>query len=234
MCNTLRLTELDRTSFPEVRDLVLAAEKEAATTEPRQYPGYPLWPLLRLRPQRMASLQRTLVRRRSSPELGTVLPDRAALSRLLLFAHGITGEDHRGPVPSSGGLQALELYMVCFGGWLPAGLYHYQRLSHSMAQLADGSNREAWLDRVPSLTRITGGALLWVIVGDSQRLFHKYGTRSDRFLLLEAGHLMQNLCLLSAGLNLTTVPLGAFFESEITQEFSLPESDRVLYMGVCG
>ena len=182
----------------------------------------------------MASLQRTLVRRRSSPELGTVLPDRAALSRLLLFAHGITGEDHRGPVPSSGGLQALELYMVCFGGWLPAGLYHYQRLSHSMAQLADGSNREAWLDRVPSLTRITGGALLWVIVGDSQRLFHKYGTRSDRFLLLEAGHLMQNLCLLSAGLNLTTVPLGAFFESEITQEFSLPESDRVLYMGVCG
>jgi len=45
---------------------------------------------------------------------------------------------------------------------------------------------------------------------------------------------MQNLCLLSAGLNLTTVPLGAFFESEITQEFSLPESDRVLYMGVCG
>ena len=37
-----------------------------------------------------------------------------------------------------------------------------------------------------------------------------------RFLLLEAGHLMQNLCLMSASLGLTTVPLGGYFEADLS------------------
>jgi nitroreductase len=53
-------------------------------------------------------------------------------------------------------------------------------------------------------------------------------------LLLEAGHLMQNLCLLSQSLGLTTVPLGGFFERELARRLTLLESDEVLYAGVCG
>ncbi len=62
----------------------------------------------------------------------------------------------------------------------------------------------------------------------------KYGERAARFLLLEAGHLMQNLCLLSESVGSTTLPLGGFFEREIARAVPLPRSDAVLYVGAFG
>ncbi|HEU0108214.1 MAG TPA: nitroreductase family protein, partial [Vicinamibacteria bacterium] len=97
-----------------------------------------------------------------------------------------------------------------------------------------GADRRRWREFVPSLDLIEGGALLWVIVGDAARMERKYALRGFRFLLLEAGHLMQNLCLLSATLRLCTLPLGGFFEAEIARELQLPAGDTVLYAGACG
>ena len=62
----------------------------------------------------------------------------------------------------------------------------------------------------------------------------KYGDRGLRFLLLEAGHLMQNLCLASASLGLATTPLGGYFEADLAQRLTLPPTDEVLYLGLCG
>jgi SagB-type dehydrogenase family enzyme len=87
---------------------------------------------------------------------------------------------------------------------------------------------------VPSLDHVEGGAVLWVLVGDAARVTHKYGGRGYRFLLLEAGHLMQNLCLVSTSLGLATVPLGGYLERSITETLALPATDHVLYVGVCG
>jgi SagB-type dehydrogenase family enzyme len=230
-----RLSELDRTTFPEFRDGVLRAEQEGTTHEPRSYPGYPRWPLARLRPRLWPPLDRVLRARRSVRALGTALPSRRQLSRLLQFAHGVTATQDRGPVPSAGGLQALELYAVVFeASWLPAGLYHYDRAGHHLSQFAAGAERGRWLEMVPALHLVNGGSCLWVLVGDGARVEAKYGDRGYRFLLLEAGHLLQNLCLLSASVGLATVPLGGYFEVEVARAFVLPATDVVLYTGVCG
>ena len=150
-------------------------------------------------------------------------------------AHGITAESDRGPTPSAGGLQALELYVVHLSGsWLPPGLYHYDRRGHYLSQIGGHADRAAWEELVPSLRGLQGGALLWVLVGDVPRVAAKYGDRAGRFLLLEAGHLMQSLCLLSTSMRLCTVPLGGSFEREIARQFALPSTDSVLYIGACG
>lgn len=229
--------DLDATSFPEWRDGILAAEVAgtAAPGEPRTYPGYPRWPLARVQPRRFASLDRALAGRRSHRALGTDLPSRRVLSRILQAGHGITGPLSAGPIPSAGGFQALELYLVAFGpGWLPAGRYHYDRAGHHLSQVAPDADRADWVRRVTSLDLLEGGAVLWVIVGDEGRVGRKYGGRAGRFLLQEAGHLMQNLCLLSASLGLATVPLGGYFERAVARQFTLPPDDLVLYVGVCG
>jgi nitroreductase len=96
------------------------------------------------------------------------------------------------------------------------------------------ADRSVWQALIPSLTLVTGGAILWVIVGDGERVEAKYGSRGYRFLLLEAGHLMQNLCLLSASLELSTLPLGGFLEPDIARHLQLPKSDAVLYAGISG
>src|SRR5688500_15599882 len=131
----LRSLELDATTYPEWRDGILAAEAAgtALPGEPRTYPGYPRWPLDRVRPRRWVSLDRALADRRSQRELSPVLPPRRVLSRLLQTSHGITGPLSAGPVPSAGGFQALELYLVTFEpGWLPAGAYHYDRAGYHL------------------------------------------------------------------------------------------------------
>jgi SagB-type dehydrogenase family enzyme len=230
-----RWTELDRTTFPEFRDRILQSEQEGMVCECRSYRGYPRWPLVRVRPRPWVGLEQILCQRRSIRALDVCLPSRKVLSRLLQFGHGIQATENRGPVPSAGGLQALELYLVLFqSDWLPAGLYHYDRQGHYLAQLAAPTDRLAWQERVPSLSQVAGGAFLWVLVGDGVRTRAKYGERGQRFLLLEAGHLLQNLCLLSASVGLSTVPLGGFFERAIARQFQLPTTDHVLYVGVCG
>lgn len=237
MTNHMVSLELDEASYPEWRDGILAAEAsgEALPGKPRTYPGYPRWPLDRVRPRRWISLDLVLARRRCRRDLGTALPARPLLSRLLQASHGITGPLFVGPVPSAGGLQALELYLVVFeAGWLPVGLYHYDRTGHHLSQIASGAGRADWGRRVPSLGLVGGGALLWIVVGDGERVARKYGRRAARFLLQEAGHLMQNLCLLSATVGLVTVPLGGYFERAIARQLVLPRTDLVLYVGLCG
>jgi SagB-type dehydrogenase family enzyme len=231
----LRATELDRTNFPELRDRVLAADREGPAPEPRSYPGYPRWPLVRVRPRLWPPLDRALLARRSVRVLETALPSHGVLSRLLLLAHGCHATGGRGPVPSAGGLQALELFLATFAAsWLPAGLYHYDRAGHHLSQVVAGNDRGRWEERVPSLSHVEGGALLWVLVGDTARTAAGYGERGDRFLLLEAGHLLQNLCLLSSSLGLATVPLGGCYDRDVARLFGLPPTDAVLYLGACG
>ena len=228
------IPELDRTNWPELRERIVGYDPDDPHPEPRSYPGYPRWPLPRLRPRLWPSLDRVLRARRSHRAL-TDSPSPKILARLLESSHGVCGDHGRGSVPSSGGLQALELYFVHFAdSWLPAGLYHYDRAAHSLAQIAPTADRNAWAERVPSLPLVEGGSLLWVIVGDAARLADKYGERGGRFLLLEAGHLMQNLCLASASLGWATVPLGSFLEQDIARAFVLPSTDLVLYVGVFG
>lgn len=232
-----RCTDLDRSTYPAWRETIQEAEASGAAvpSPPRSYPGYPCWSLDRVRPRLWPSLDRVLANRRCTSPLGTALPSRRTLSRLLQTSHSITGELHRGPVPSAGGLQALELYLVVLTpGWLPAGWYHYDRIGHHLSQLVDEVDLADLRAIIPSLERIAGGALLWLLVGDGERVAAKYAERGLRFLFLEAGHLMQNLCLVSASLGLVTVPLGGFFESALARRLMLPASDEVLYCGVCG
>ena len=228
-------TELDATNFPEWRDRILAFEGDSAAIEPRTYPGYPRWPLLRAGPRLWPSLDRSLMGRRSASTFSAGMPSKRALSRLLRLAHGIYADRARGPVPSAGGMQSLELYLVSFEqSWLPSGAYHFDRAGNYLSQIVSSANRDEWIARVPSLSPVKGGAILFVLVGDYGRGEAKYGTRSLRFLLIEAGHLAQNLCLLASSLDLSVLPLGGFFEREIARHLALPASDEVLYLLICG
>jgi SagB-type dehydrogenase family enzyme len=232
-----RWTQLERATYPAWRDGIIAAESgdAARPSSPRAYPGYPCFALPRLGRRWWPALDRVLARRRCTYPLGTALPSPRTLGRVLGLSHGITGASWAGPAPSAGGLQALELHLaVLTPGWLSAGLYHYDRAGHHLSQLASGVDRVHLQPIIPSLERLEGGALLWLLIGDGARAAAKYGERGVRFLLLEAGHVMQNLCLASTSVGLTTVPLGGFFERDLAKRLQLLETDEVLYVGACG
>jgi SagB-type dehydrogenase family enzyme len=227
--------ELDETTWPAWRDAM--ARHTASLEAPRSYPGVPTVELPAPKAKRVfaLSLERALTTRRTATKLGTELPEAETLSKIIALAHGVTGEHARGPTPSAGGLQALELYVATWApGWLPAGWYHVDRAQHRLARLVEGATREELSAIMPSLAVLEGGALVWIVVGDHARVAARYTTRAARFLLLEAGHLMQNLQLASLACEHTTVPLGGFFERALAQQLALPRTDRVLYAGALG
>jgi SagB-type dehydrogenase family enzyme len=141
----------------------------------------------------------------------------------------------RGPAPSAGSLQAIELYLVVLAGaWLAPGVYHYDRAGHHLSRIAPVAARPRWTRHVPSLADAPRALLLSVLVGDAARVEAKYGARAFRLLLLKAGHVMQNLCLIATSLSPSTVPFGGFLESEVACRLALPPADAVLYVGACG
>ncbi|MBI4862941.1 MAG: SagB/ThcOx family dehydrogenase [Candidatus Riflebacteria bacterium] len=226
---------LDRTSFPEFLAGVERYEPDPEDQQPRAYPGYPRVELPGVRARFWPPLDRVLAARRCIRTLTTRLPSRSRLARLLKISHGVFASENRGPCPSAGGLQAVELYLTPLGdSWLPAGFHHYDRAGHHLSLVAGAVDAAALSAAVPSLADITGGALVWFIVGDGERVQRKYGERAYPFLWMEAGHLMQNLCLVSASLGLCTVPLGGYLEPDVAGLLRLPASDAVLYAGVLG
>ena len=167
----LRRTELDRIRLTEMAALIARAEADPPPITPRHYPGYPAVALPGRRPRWWPSLDRVLHMRRSQRTLSTELPSAKILSRMLNLAHGISGDSYSGPTPSAGGLQALELYLVHWRpGWLPVGVYHYDRCGHALVRLRDTSDAVAWGQRIPSLAQVEGGSLVFVLVGDAARV----------------------------------------------------------------
>ena len=102
----LRATELDATNFLEWRDRILSFESNPAATEPRTYPGYPRWPLLRVAARPWPPLDRSLMRRRSATTFSTGMPSKRVLSRLLCSV-----------VPGSWHLRGSRAWPGSIGGW---------------------------------------------------------------------------------------------------------------------
>lgn len=229
----LPLTTLDHASFPEFRDRILAAESQAQPHSPRRYPGYPTIALPAVKPRPLVRLDSTLRDRESRRDLSASSPEPKTLARLLHFGHGAVRPGGHGPAPSAGKLFSVEVYVCPFGdwGWLPRGAYHYDRNGHHLSLVAEGRDRSGWEESVPSFVQFEGGAALLVLVGNLDRLGAKYGARAGRFALLEAGHIMQNLCLVGWSVSRPVLPLGGFFEEELADTLGLPPGDAVLYLG---
>lgn len=157
------------------------------------------------------------------------------LHYLLLNSAGIINpyndiDQSRRSYPSAGARYPLEVYPLilnCVG--VEKGLYHYS-VKEDCLELIQKGNLEN------ELLRGTGGeewlkqaAVVFIITGVLDRTRIKYYERGYRFVLIEAGHLAQNICLLTTELDLGCCPLGGFIDSyfdelldiSLQKEFSL-------------
>jgi SagB-type dehydrogenase family enzyme len=139
------------------------------------------------------------------------------LDRVGRFAVKRQGNDGREwltrPIPSAGGLQALEFYLATSGlAGLPSGFFHYRGDVHSLTHLSgsDAAAKQmlrqcarAWdqPDRPPPL--------LLVMAARLPRLAWKYEGIAYRLALLDAGVALQSLYLATTDLGLAGAAVGA-------------------------
>jgi len=69
-----------------------------------------------------------------------------------------------------------------------------------------------------------------VIAAEYERTTTKYGERGLRYVRIEVGHVGENICLQVVALGLGTVPIGAFWDEEVSRLLSLPKNYKPLYV----
>ena len=197
----------------------------------KEYPGAADVPLPAVPPPGGPPFELVIARRRSVREYADrpLTPDE--LSRLLHAGTGIT--DRRDPtfafraVPSSGALFPIEVYPVVFKvQGVPPGAYHYDVQRHRLELVRAGDWRREVFQAALSQEMIQHCSLVLVLAGLFERVQWKYADRSYRYILLEAGHLGQNVYLAATALGLGPCGIGAFFDDDLNRLLGIDGRDE--------
>lgn len=199
-----------------------------------------------------AKLQSTIWKRRTARNFKSVNLNLEQISQLLNLSYGITystlnmktrGVQSFRAVPSGGALYPLELYVVPLRPveGLGDGLYHFNIKANTLEQLRGGNVFPELYDvtmrNQPNyLQHILGeGALAVVITGVFSRTLGKYGNRGYRYVMFEAGHVMQNLLLAAVASGLQAFESAAFDDDLLSDFLGIHGVEEApLYYGIIG
>jgi SagB-type dehydrogenase family enzyme len=142
----------------------------------------------------------------------------------------------RRSVPSAGGLFPLEIFVFAQRvEGLPDGLHHYDVRGHELRTVRRGNlipDLEPVLYTYPF---IRNANLIFALSAVFHRTQKKYGPRGYRYVLLEAGHVAQNVCLAAAEQDLSTLCMGGFVDSRFNRMLGLePTLEGVVYTVAAG
>ncbi len=186
-------------------------------------------------PEPELSLKTSLEKRRSirdyeDGEDGVVSLDE--VSQLMWAAQGITEEEtgYR-TAPSAGATYPMEVYLVVEEAEdLDTGVYNYNSQNHELLKLKSEAIGEDLMNAALNQEPIGDAPVNVVITSVYERVKATYGERGIRYAKMEAGHISQNLYLMSSALDLGTVAIGAFEDEEVKEILDLSEGEEPLYI----
>jgi SagB-type dehydrogenase family enzyme len=172
----------------------------------------------------------TILTRKTARKVEPCAISLVQLRTLLHFAYGETrsnadeGYYSRSfrTVPSGGALYPLELYFFSNGHIesLPAGLYHYSPSANAVELIRAGDLREEIrLGLVSFQANLADDLSLLIFLGAFfNRSVFKYKDKGYRFVLLEAGHVAQNIGLTANAMGFGHINMGGYHD-RIIDEF---------------
>jgi len=162
------------------------------------------------------SVEKAIASRRSHRVFSDKKIPLAALGQLLWAGQGVTDKHGRRTAPSAGALYPLELYLIVGAAEdLGQGIYKYQPTGHGLTLIAQGDFRRELAAAALRQSSIAESAVILAIAGVKKRTSKKYGRRAAQYIMLEAGHVGQNISLQAEALCLGTVVIGAFDDEEL-------------------
>ena len=168
----------------------------------------------------------------------------AQLAAVLQHTYGLEGRSEDGelelvdrPVPSAGGLYPLEVTLLVRAvEGLDPGVHHYVPAAGGLEKLRDGPLPPTFLTYLfMGQPWVAEAGVVLVVSVVTGRSMVKYGDRGYRYLLLEAGHLVQNVNLVATALGLGSVNIGGFYDDELAALIRVdPEVEIPLYASALG
>jgi SagB-type dehydrogenase family enzyme len=148
--------------------------------------------------------------------LGELLGGAFGLTRVVKLPGGIEMQGRA--APSAGGLYPLELYAICRDITdLSDGAYHYGLLEHTLEPVRNDVCPDTLATFLLAEPLVQRANLIVFLTAVFDRTLRKYGPRGYRYILMEAGHVAQNLCLLAAERSLGSLCIGGFMDHAVNR-----------------
>ena len=185
---------------------------------------------------RTAIEQRRSVRRYAEQPLNL-----AELSYLLWLSQGVKEVTKRPvtlrTVPSAGARHAFEtLLLVNRVDGLEPGLYRFAASQHALVRLAaPASIAQEVYESCYEQGQVRNSAVTFLWAAVSERMTWRYTERGFRYLLLDAGHVCQNLYLAAETLDCGVCAIAAYDDDRLNQALGLDgDSQWVIYVASLG
>lgn len=164
------------------------------------------------------------------------------LSYLLYTTHGVKEILKEGmatfrTVPSGGARHPFETYLAVLDvEGLKPGIYHYLGLSHALEYLFDVNHLPEALSKASLNQKFVGkGNVTFIWSAVPYRSEWRYHISSHKTLLLDAGHICQNLYLACEAIDYGTVAIAAYDQEKMDALLKLDGEDEfVVYLAPVG
>ncbi|GAB4364835.1 MAG: SagB/ThcOx family dehydrogenase [Calditrichia bacterium] len=160
------------------------------------------------------------------------------LSHLLYLTNGVTltreypaGKISLRSSPSASRLYPIEVYVYArrIQG-LEAGLYYFHPIHHQLVQL---SREDLWSrieESLFNLNFIKNAPAMLLLTSVFPRSVVKFGERSYRYCLMEAGYVGENLAVAASGLDLGLNLIGDFADDDLNALLQIDGSEEAVVM----
>ncbi len=151
----------------------------------------------------------------SLAQLSNVLGGSYGLTRSIPIS-GTPETQYFRPTTSAGGLYPLEIYPIVFRvDGLDEGVYHYNPKAHCLESVRPGPCLNDFLKVTTYVDMCRNAGVILAVTGVFHRNFSKYLHRGYRFVMNDAGALLQSLYLTGTACGLGTCALGGFFDDDL-------------------
>lgn len=163
------------------------------------------------------------------------------ISTLLFYSSGIihkgeTWDESSRPYPSAGARYPLEIYPVMLNSKeINNGIYHYNLKEHSLECISEGDYKDKLFEYTNWQEMVKNASMVLLISAVFKRTEMKYGDRGYRYVFLDAGHMTQNIYLVSTSIEVGCCTIGGFLDDEINKLLDLDGvNESVIYIAVIG
>lgn len=123
-------------------------------------------------------------------------------------------------VPSAGARHAFEAYLLVNQvEGLPSGLYRFAAIEHALLAVDLSEDINARITAgCEDQTQVARSAVTFIWAAVIERMEWRYPERGYRYILLDAGHVCQNLYLAAAAMNCGVCAIAAFDDDLLNKE----------------
>jgi len=138
--------------------------------------------------------------------------------------------------PSAGALYPVETYLsIQKVQSLSSGLFHFQAAEFCLERLTDVSAGKNVAAAALGQDFLAGAGVVFIWTAILRRNFSKYGHRGLRYVMMDAGHICQNLLLAAEALGLGACPVAAFYDDTLNELLGIDgKEETVIYLAAVG